>query len=52
MTIENRIDLLQTRLNRLVTRSMDKDNAGVRRKIEREIRNLKRELAADGQREE
>lgn len=47
LTIENKINLLKVRLNRLNTRSIDKDNAGVRRKIERQIRNLEKELDAD-----
>lgn len=42
MDISTRIALLENRLNRLNSRK-DKDNAGVCRKIERQIRNLKKQ---------
>lgn len=43
MNIEARIVLLESRLHRLSTRK-DRENAGVCRKINREIRNLKKKL--------
>ncbi len=39
----NRIALLESRLQRLSARK-DRENAGVCRKLEREIRNLKKQL--------
>ena len=47
LTIENKINILKARLNRLNARAMEKDNAGARRKIERQIRNLERELESN-----
>ena len=46
MDTRNQINLLKHRLHRLNVR--DKDNAGVCRKIRRQIRNLERACAPDG----
>ena len=46
MTARNQINLLKFRLHRLTVRG--KDNAGVCRKIQRQIRNLEKRCAPDG----
>ena len=46
MDTRNQINLLKHRLHRLTVR--DKDNAGVCRKIQRQIRNLEKTCAPDG----
>ncbi len=46
MDIANRIAFLEARLHRLNTRK-DKDNAGVCRRLNREIQNLKKQLLAE-----
>ncbi len=43
MDISAKIAFLENRLHRLSART-DRDNAGVRRRISREIRNLKKKL--------
>ena len=42
MTKENKIALLENRLNNL--KSNNKDNNGIQRKLERQLRNLKKQL--------
>lgn len=46
MAKRNQINLLKLRLHRLTVRG--KDNAGVCRKIQRQIRNLEKTCAPDG----
>ena len=43
MTLENKIAIKENRLSTL--RNSDKENTGVQRKLEREIRNLKKQLS-------
>lgn len=43
MTLENKIAIKENRLSTL--RNSDKENTGVQRKLEREIRNFKKQLS-------
>lgn len=43
MTKEQKLTSLKVRLNKIKTRGKDEDCPGVRRKIERQIRNLEKE---------